>query len=419
MLIFVGLLFHLLSGEWSYAGCKKSQVSPTHVRVNRVQQAVKDGAVVVEGAEALAEAGPAEGIEVAEALSPTRPRGSSLRDRRPREVHFLDLSEVLREPVPLVDLSPLPPGLLGPDFPTERREGRGSLGHGATRTDVWLVNTEIGDLAMYEFDVCDTPRGQRQINELRVYRRLTGLPGVVQSVRVVQEENHIKHYMEYYPHGNLHWDSSRQERTFSPRQIFRVAKQVCSTLNGMHARSVVHRDLSWSNIFVKTLEPEIEVVVGDFDRSYVYEESNPFINSKYFEPAAMNNHFLHPRFLKSEFDFKDLAKQFRTDMKYDYWNFGTVIVTLFGGPAPWQGPKRELYRHTGSQAEVNEFIRNSLEDKDVSDESRAQLKALLECALDFDLNQECSFVDLCNELTVWPELASKEWTRSQSHLVDL
>lgn len=154
-----------------------------------------------------------------------------------------------------------------------------------------------------------------------------------------------------------------QDHAGSEHASRHVARQLCSGINYMHRRRVVHRDLKLENILVVNSRPAqgflcslYEVQITDFGLStwldIVGEEMTPCGTVNYLAPEVMKDNY---------------------DDRVDFWSFGVVLYILLCGDFPFAA-----YQTPSSVARLEgQPIKQTDGWRKVSDHARAFVSGML------------------------------------------
>lgn len=127
--------------------------------------------------------------------------------------------------------------------------------------------------------------------------------------------------MEYCEHGSLLNLIAEEGPAFSPERIDQVIEEVASALMHVHQLKIPHRDLKPANIMIRTLEPELDLVLADFGLARVLDLSREMhsrlvISAAYASPQATSAGAISPAM--------------------DWWSLGIIVAELAQGRNPFQ-----------------------------------------------------------------------------------
>lgn len=133
---------------------------------------------------------------------------------------------------------------------------------------------------------------------------------------------HLHIVMEYAPRGDLYQvikEQRSRKKYISERDIWTYAAQLCSAVDYMHSRNVIHRDIKCLNIF---LSDRRSIKLGDLGVSKLQP----------FGCIAAGTRVGTPLYLAPE-----LVKAQPYDHKVDVWAIGCALYHLCCLEPPFQG----------------------------------------------------------------------------------
>ncbi len=127
--------------------------------------------------------------------------------------------------------------------------------------------------------------------------------------------------MEYCEHGSLVDLIAREERLLPTERIEEIIAEVAAALTHLHELKIPHRDLKPANIMVRSLEPELDLVLADFGLARVLDlskemHSRLIISAAYASPQASSSGAISP--------------------PMDWWSLGVIVAELAQGRNPFQ-----------------------------------------------------------------------------------
>jgi eukaryotic-like serine/threonine-protein kinase len=127
--------------------------------------------------------------------------------------------------------------------------------------------------------------------------------------------------MEYCEHGSLVELISREGPRLPVERIEEIVAEVAAALTHLHELKIPHRDLKPANIMVRSLEPELDLVLADFGLARVLDlskemHSRLIISAAYASPQASSSGAISPAM--------------------DWWSLGVIVAELAQGRNPFQ-----------------------------------------------------------------------------------
>ena len=106
----------------------------------------------------------------------------------------------------------------------------------------------------------------------------------------------------------------------SEKKIFIIFEQIISTLNYLHKKNIIYRDIKLENLLLTKKDNINHIKLIDFGTSTTFEEDDCFMN-----PLG-TCYYIAPEALRREYD-----------EKADIWSCGILLYILFCGYAPFNG----------------------------------------------------------------------------------
>lgn len=127
--------------------------------------------------------------------------------------------------------------------------------------------------------------------------------------------------MEYCQHGSLVDLMSREGPQLSTERIEEIVAEVTSALIHVHELKIPHRDLKPANVMVRSIEPELDLVLVDFGLARVLDLSKEMhsrlvISAAYASPQATSSGAI--------------------SAAMDWWSLGIIVAELAQGRNPFQ-----------------------------------------------------------------------------------
>ena len=173
------------------------------------------------------------------------------------------------------------------------------------------------------------------------------------------------HYMEIeLIDGETMWDKVQRKGRLTVAESVRIVQQMCSALDHVHAKRIVHRDVKPSNIMLTTEDH------GDLDRAILFDFG--LSHDLDGPPAPEGRVFGSPLFLAPE-----QAVAGPVDARTDLYSLGATLYRLTVGAAPFYGDRNELLhahvkltppdpRERGVSPELSDIVLQSMS-KDPAD----------------------------------------------------
>eukprot|EP00741_Cyanophora_paradoxa_P022086 tig00021434_g21321.t1 len=211
---------------------------------------------------------------------------------------------------PAIRQAPQCPAYRLDDLEVMRELGRGAYGQ------VFKVRSKI-DGGMYVLKKIAmkhlNPQQQREciaeVANMRVLRH----PNIIHYYNSFVEDQALYIVMEYAEGGDLQQSLNRQlasQRIFDERDLWRYLFELCSAVQHLHMKNIVHRDLKSLNVF---LTKDNHVKVGDLGVSRLLNSIEAQMETRVGTPL-----YLSPEVIKHK----------TYDAKVDEWSVGIILYTL-------------------------------------------------------------------------------------------
>ena len=168
------------------------------------------------------------------------------------------------------------------------------------------------DVIVKEINISEQPPNVREssLNEAKILSKLKH-PSIVGFVESFIENKKLYIVMEYAEGGDL-WKyiQNRNGKLIPEKQIIIWIKQLCSALNYIHSKNILHRDLKSRNIF---LDVKNNAKLGDFGIAKVLEHTGDFAKTMVGSPF-----YLSP----------EICNGVPYDEKTDIWSLGCVFYEM-------------------------------------------------------------------------------------------
>ncbi|KZT42049.1 Pkinase-domain-containing protein [Sistotremastrum suecicum HHB10207 ss-3] len=178
----------------------------------------------------------------------------------------------------------------------------------------------------------ELPTGASQ-NEERKKSMLTALEREIELLKELQHDNIVQYldssiddtylniFLEYVPGGSVA-ALLRNYGAFEEALVRNFVRQICTGLDYLHERDIIHRDIKGANILV---DNKGGVKISDFGISKKVED-NLLNNSRAHRPSLQGSVFwMAP----------EVVKQTSYTRKADIWSVGCLVVEMLTGEHPW------------------------------------------------------------------------------------
>ena len=205
----------------------------------------------------------------------------------------------------------------------------------------------------------------KTIQKERIFNHNSGLDNLLVEISIMRDLDHSHiaklHYVyessdtvdlviEYLPGGSLN-DMINKQKRLSEDKCKKIARELLETLEYLHNRSIVHRDLKLENIIL-TGNSDLEFKIIDFGLAFEgAKEGGKCGSAGYVAPEIM---------LKDDYD-----------SKIDVYSTGVIIYVLLCGKHPFTGRNEE------------KLLKNNIKGKfslrkDLSQEAKSLIKKMME-----------------------------------------
>ena len=316
------------------------------------------------------------------------------------------------------------------------------LGKGMTKT-VYLTHLERSpdlEVAAYDYDSTQ-PAAARLDAEIQLIDSLFKGPNPMDATGLVcpigthrykdGEVTHTTRYMEFLSADSMNIftpkvgvkNSVVNSRKFKLSEAVHLAKDLCTTVQGLHDRRVVHRDIKPGNLFYDGQHLKI----ADFDIAYSLDSN--YLEIADFYEGSSSAPYLSPELAKVDFDQikaeypenLEGAKKVLFDLhaRTDDWAVATSLLNILthewapwqtvensnGKPHPWARTVRAMveYDTPANQPVIHRYIEkviHGLEGAGPADQhSAGKLKDFFNCALALDRKtNHCDIKKKCHSL---------------------
>jgi serine/threonine protein kinase len=267
--------------------------------------------------------------------------------------------------------------------------GCGVLGHGAFSTVRLAIRrldgVKVAVKSIAKHDALRSrrlrPRGERDLEEWEMLRRLQDHPYVITLLDVFETDEEIQLVTEYCPGGEL-FDAIQKKRNrtlsmrrgqYSEAQAACITTQILRALEDLHAADVVHRDVKPENILLVDNDEDsaIHVKLCDFGlaRSLFRKPSSDSLNSSDGEssPLTPGRSRAYSSLGSNYYVAPEICYGSAYDTAVDIYSLGvTVYIILCGFPPVF----------SGSEADATVMFPNSYW-KDISGDAKDLVRRML------------------------------------------
>ncbi|CDW88963.1 serine threonine protein kinase [Stylonychia lemnae] len=160
------------------------------------------------------------------------------------------------------------------------------------------------------------------IRETRIQRHLTGCDKVMQMFAIYEDLQHVHLVLEYLRGGTLRSYFSKFPQ-LNEQLLKKVMSQLITSLQQIHERGVVHRDIKLDNILVGNFDEEnIEVKIADFGLSDQIIYPMTMLHQRCGSPG-----YIAPEILRSE----------GYNFKADIFSMGSVFYNILAKKGLFEG----------------------------------------------------------------------------------
>ncbi|OMJ77561.1 hypothetical protein SteCoe_22809 [Stentor coeruleus] len=201
------------------------------------------------------------------------------------------------------------------------------------------------------------------INEVDILKTLDH-PNILKIFEYFEDVRYYYIVMEYCPEGDL-FDELERVGKFDEDSAAKIMNQIFSSVNYIHNKKIVHRDIKLENILISSKDKDLHLKLIDFNIA-------TFFMGKRLSKFTGTSFYIAPEVIKENYN-----------EKCDVWSCGVIMYLLLTGNFPFDGNSRDEIFNKISQVNINL--------KDGLMENLSPLaKSLLESLLKKDPNNRCT-----------------------------
>ena len=178
------------------------------------------------------------------------------------------------------------------------------------------------------------------INEISILKGIFH-KNIVRIETLKKTTNHYYIIMEYYGGGtlkeNLDDYKKKYGKPFSEKIVQHIARQLIETVNFLHERQIVHRDLKLENILLNynTQKAKDDLDILHSDLKLIDFGTATHISNENLITTCIGSPFsMDPLILKKYINTSDNLVPY--DEKIDIWSLGVICYYLFTGDLPFK-----------------------------------------------------------------------------------
>ncbi|GAB5359095.1 hypothetical protein AAMO2058_000515000 [Amorphochlora amoebiformis] len=135
-------------------------------------------------------------------------------------------------------------------------------------------------------------------------------------------------FLEYMSGGDLLQHIVKQ-KTFTEEDARHIIQQIAMTLEYIHGKGVIHRDLKPDNIIYRSEKPHSDVVLADFGLAKQTDAS------RYAQSLCGTPLYLSPEMIRGP----------TYDSQCDMWSLGVILFVVLSGRPPFYAPnQKDLFK---------------------------------------------------------------------------
>jgi calcium-dependent protein kinase len=134
------------------------------------------------------------------------------------------------------------------------------------------------------------------MNEIKILLKLDH-PAIVKIYGLFESDGHVFVVLEYVKGGSLQ-EIIKSDHKFTETELLLLSRNVFQTLNYLHSKNVIHRDVKFENILIVDRE-KMKIKLIDFDLACFYDPSSEFAKKSCGTPG-----YIAPEVFTNNYDFK-------------------------------------------------------------------------------------------------------------------
>lgn len=161
---------------------------------------------------------------------------------------------------------------------------------------------------------------ERVRQEVGIHARLKH-PSILELYTFFEDTNHVYLILELAHNGTLHRFLAERQKTLNELESANIVSQVVNGLLYLHSNSIMHRDISMSNLL---LTASMHVRVSDFGLATQLLSGGGSYENKHTTLCGTPN-YISP----------EVASRSSHGLKTDVWSLGCLLYTLLVGRPPF------------------------------------------------------------------------------------
>lgn len=162
------------------------------------------------------------------------------------------------------------------------------------------------------------------IAEIKVHWVLDQCEGILRLIEIYEDTENVYLVLDYQSRGSL-LNKIKNKHEFSEKQIRSIMEQLLLTIDFIHQKKIIHRDIKLDNILINQIEgDEFDVRIADFGLA-IFTEKDEMIKDKCGTPS-----YVAPEILRS------VGYSYKSDI----FSLGSLFFNLITGRYLFNGKDR-------------------------------------------------------------------------------